>query len=213
MNTDLQQASLRPDDSETQQKILAAARAEFAALGKAGGRIDHIASEAGVNKAMIYYHFNSKDNLYLEAVLSVVRTAQDSFSTVLNQDQSLEEILLGIADVYEEMFVRSPEYRAMMLRELASPDSPVLKLLGERIAKSRLPGQLLQRLQTEIELKTARPIDLRQTLVSFLMMNIGYYLTAPLVNRIMQVTDPVTFRIERKKAVVDLFLHGVRARK
>ena len=212
MNDAFNNIESKPEDSESQSRILAAARTEFAAHGKAGGRIDRIAAQAGVNKAMIYYHYNSKDNLYLEAVLSVVKGAQSTFAKIFDKEQTLEEILLGIADIYEELFVGSPEYRAMMLRELADPGSMVLKVLGDRFAMSKLPEQVIARMKKEGDAGAIRPIDLRQALVSFLMLNIGYYLTAPLVNRVAGITDPSAFIKERKIALVDLFLNGVRAR-
>ena len=46
------------------EKILAAAAAEFAERGYAGARVDRIARRARVNKAMLYYHFASKQGLY-----------------------------------------------------------------------------------------------------------------------------------------------------
>ncbi len=46
------------------ERILAAAAAEFAARGYAGARVDRIARRARVNKAMLYYHFSSKQGLY-----------------------------------------------------------------------------------------------------------------------------------------------------
>src|SRR5215813_7158270 len=45
-------------------RILAAAADEFAARGFAGARVDRIAKRARVNKAMLYYHFGSKQGLY-----------------------------------------------------------------------------------------------------------------------------------------------------
>ena len=45
-------------------RILAAAAVEFAARGYAGARVDRIARRARVNKAMLYYHFRSKQGLY-----------------------------------------------------------------------------------------------------------------------------------------------------
>ena len=51
------------DAFTTQQKILAAAEAEFAEKGFDGGRVDEIARRAGVNKAMLYYYFQSKEQL------------------------------------------------------------------------------------------------------------------------------------------------------
>lgn len=46
------------------EKILESALAEFADRGFDGARVDRIANEAGVNKALIYYHFKSKEELY-----------------------------------------------------------------------------------------------------------------------------------------------------
>jgi TetR/AcrR family transcriptional regulator len=46
------------------ERILAAAAAEFASRGYAGARVDRIARRARVNKAMLYYHFASKQGLY-----------------------------------------------------------------------------------------------------------------------------------------------------
>jgi len=45
-------------------RILAAAALEFSERGYAGARVDRIARRAKVNKAMLYYHFSSKQGLY-----------------------------------------------------------------------------------------------------------------------------------------------------
>jgi TetR/AcrR family transcriptional regulator len=50
------------------EKILEASLDEFAEKGYDGSRVDKIAEKAGVNKALIYYHFQSKEGLY-EAVI------------------------------------------------------------------------------------------------------------------------------------------------
>jgi len=121
-------------DEQTQSKILAAARSEFAAHGLAGGRVDRIASSAGVNKAMIYYHFQSKENLYMEAVADVITRAADTVKDIVDQEQSLEDLLLHMADFYHKLFDQNPEYRAIFLRELANPESEAVKRMGERFA-------------------------------------------------------------------------------
>lgn len=54
------------DPQATQAKLLEAARAEFAAKGIAGARVDAIAAAAGVNKQLVYYYFGSKDGLFRE---------------------------------------------------------------------------------------------------------------------------------------------------
>src|ERR1700748_148369 len=53
---------------KTRGIILATAERIFAQTGLAGARTDLIAQAAGVNKAMLYYYFKSKEGLY-EAVV------------------------------------------------------------------------------------------------------------------------------------------------
>src|SRR5688572_8933865 len=48
----------------SRERLFAAAATEFAARGFAGASVDRIAGAAGLNKAMIYYHFTSKAALY-----------------------------------------------------------------------------------------------------------------------------------------------------
>lgn len=61
----------RRDPAGTRQKLLTAARREFAGSGLAGARVDEIAARAGVNKQLVYHYFGDKDALYL-AVLEWV---------------------------------------------------------------------------------------------------------------------------------------------
>src|SRR5882757_4083426 len=52
------------DSKATQERILAAATAEFAAHGVAGARVDRIAAQAEANKRAIYDYFGDKDKLF-----------------------------------------------------------------------------------------------------------------------------------------------------
>ncbi len=52
------------DAKATRQRLLTAARSEFARYGIAGARVDRIAAAAASNKAQIYHYFGSKDALF-----------------------------------------------------------------------------------------------------------------------------------------------------
>jgi AcrR family transcriptional regulator len=60
------------DADATRQRLLDAARAEFAANGIAGARVDRIAETARSNKAQIYHYFGSKDGLFDAVFAGVV---------------------------------------------------------------------------------------------------------------------------------------------
>ncbi len=58
------------DPDRTRALVLSAARQEFAKLGLAGARVDEIVRIAGVSKQVVYYYFDSKDELFKAALLS-----------------------------------------------------------------------------------------------------------------------------------------------
>src|SRR5687768_4115179 len=60
----------------TAQLLLAAARTAFADRGHAGASVRDIATAAGVNPALVGYHFGGKDGLYrrvLDDAMSALR--------------------------------------------------------------------------------------------------------------------------------------------
>ncbi|WP_310429230.1 TetR/AcrR family transcriptional regulator [Chamaesiphon sp. VAR_48_metabat_135_sub] len=60
--------NLTRNSEATKTQILDAAEAEFAVTGLSAARTEAIAAQTGVTKAMIYYYFQSKEELY-QAVL------------------------------------------------------------------------------------------------------------------------------------------------
>src|SRR5438093_2646113 len=100
-------------------RILAAAAVEFAERGYGGARVDRIARRAGVNKAMLYYHFKSKERLYRTLLQRMFNTAADRLETIAASDRSpaqkLDLVIAAVAALIEEHAV----FPAIMLREVA----------------------------------------------------------------------------------------------
>ena len=65
------------DAEATRQRLLDAARAEFAEFGIAGARVDRIATNSESNKAQIYHYFGSKDQLFDAVWESIVKQVVD----------------------------------------------------------------------------------------------------------------------------------------
>ena len=90
------QKTVRSRDSEaTKAEILDAAVEEFALQGLNNARIETIAANTGVTKAMIYYYFKSKEGLYV-AVLergfnSYMRPVQELSLNNLSPEKALKQ--------------------------------------------------------------------------------------------------------------------------
>jgi AcrR family transcriptional regulator len=91
----------------------------FAARGFDGVSMDDLARVAGVNKAMIYYHFADKLTLYRSIVSDGLKAMSETMKAIASLDIQPQDKL----DRFIEAFVRMTEMRpwmpAMMLREIA----------------------------------------------------------------------------------------------
>jgi AcrR family transcriptional regulator len=98
-------------------RILEAAKQEFAAHGLAGARVDRIATEAGANKRMLYYHVGNKEDLYLavlEGAYEKIRAEERSLD--LEHLDPSEAIRTLIAFTWN-YFLRNPEFLALLNSE------------------------------------------------------------------------------------------------
>jgi AcrR family transcriptional regulator len=104
---------------DSRERILAAATAEFALRGFAAATTDRIAARARLNKAMIYYHFHSKQDLYSTVLRSIFTTMGDGLTAIASSDAAPADKL----DRFVAAFVTEGQAHAhvapIMLREIA----------------------------------------------------------------------------------------------
>lgn len=72
--------------SNTRTEILEAARVEFFAHGYEGARLQKIADQIGVTKAMIHYYFNTKKELFEHVYKQSVREIFGDLPDILDKD-------------------------------------------------------------------------------------------------------------------------------
>jgi TetR/AcrR family transcriptional regulator len=77
-------------DKNTEQKILDAARKVFTRQGFAAARMDDIAQEAGINRALLHYYFRSKQKLFDVIFAENMGNFYSSFVSILGSDADLE---------------------------------------------------------------------------------------------------------------------------
>jgi AcrR family transcriptional regulator len=110
----------RPLDRDSKGQIFAAAAAEFADRGFEAAGVDRIAAKARVNKAMIYYHFGSKQELYLEVLRDMLRAVSARARAIADGAGTAEQkVDAWVTTIVDEASQR-PWFPPIMLRELAS---------------------------------------------------------------------------------------------
>jgi len=105
---------------DSRERVFSAATLEFAERGYEAAGVDRIAAKARINKAMIYYHFGSKQDLYVEVLRDMFQAVGTRARAIADGSHPAErKIDLWIATIVDQASQR-PWFPPIMLRELAS---------------------------------------------------------------------------------------------
>jgi AcrR family transcriptional regulator len=107
------------DSAETRRAIFAAAAEAFSRHGFDSVVVDDIARAAGVNKAMIYYHFKDKLALYREIVREMLRSAGERVTAIADGPDPAERKIATWVETFVALGEERPYMPPLMLRELA----------------------------------------------------------------------------------------------
>lgn len=108
-----------PTPGDPHDRILDAALHEFAARGFAGARVDRIADDARLNKAMLYYHVGSKTDLYRAALGRVLGHLVARLEAVAAGPGSGPDKLDAFIETFVTVGLAEPAIAPLMLREVA----------------------------------------------------------------------------------------------
>ena len=109
----------RSNALDTRERLLAAAREEFAARGFDGAKVDRIARKARINKAMVYYHFPSKAALYLAILREQFSAVAAAVSEVRARGGAPVDQLSSYIETIAHVALARPHFPPMWLREIA----------------------------------------------------------------------------------------------
>lgn len=104
-------------------KILSVAAVEFADRGYAGARVDRIARRAHVNKAMLYYHFGSKQGLYRTLLRGTFEKIALLLQEIAARGEQPEAALAHAVSAIAAYVEEQTHFPAIMLREVAEGGS------------------------------------------------------------------------------------------
>lgn len=119
-----------PDERASQ--ILDAARTCFLENGYFATKMDAIARESGLSKGGIYFHFDSKREIFRALVQEEYDTTMSFIDGVLDTDDSIAAQLIELAEHFLELFERSDRPRFMVIiGEMGLRDPEIQSLLKQ----------------------------------------------------------------------------------
>jgi len=116
----------KQDKRETRERILLAAKREFAEKGFSGARMGSIAKRASANQALIHYYFLNKETLYIETMKYLTGVERHSFVDEIFKREELD--IPGRLYVYLYLMVNI---------HLEAVDPDLMRILAREVAEDR----------------------------------------------------------------------------
>src|ERR1700716_211968 len=195
-------------DLSTARRIVATAEDIFAEQGLAGARMDEIARAAKVNKALLYYYFRSKEELYrfvLETLLSQLR---EQVAEAGVERPSPSKRLSAIVDRFFDFVLAHPNYPRLIQREIMSRGPNMKWIVAEYYRP--LHGRLVRLIEDGVSAGDFRTVDAGNAAVTVISMMVHYFAAAPVLRSVLG-HDPLRPRevAKRREAVQDFLEHGL----
>ena len=193
----------------TEEKILIAAQNVFIEKGMDGARMQAIADEAGINKALLHYYFRTKEKLFNAIFIKVFSQIFPNLMTMVRSERPLEEKLGVFVETYIDMLQKNPFLPTFILKEMnRNPDflASIIKSNGVN------PQEIFAMFEKEMEAGKIRRMSPREVLINIIALSIFPIAAGPLISIMFFENDKAAYNefIEkRKKTITEFVLNSI----
>lgn len=171
----------------TETKILGAARKVFIAKGMAGARMQDIANEAGINKALLHYYFRNKEKLFETIFLEMSIRFWPQVNMIFESEMLLFEKIESFCEAYIDKIIENPFLPLFVLNELNRHPAVFVKKLW----KSGPPNVKKLVAQIDIEVKAGNiiPVSPIQLLMNMISLCVFPFLGKPMFQLVLGLDE------------------------
>ena len=194
-----------------EQRILAAARKVFTTRGMAGARMQDIADEAGMNKALLHYYFRDKQKLFETVFLEQARKFFPRIGMIISSELPLFEKIETFVHEYIDEIQASPYLPWFVLNEMnRDPDAFVQQIMGAENLPQ--PARFLEQVEKGVRSGQLKKISPHNLLLNMLSMTIFPFIAKPMLLQTLRLS-PARFghlMEERKKEIPRFIIDAIR---
>jgi TetR/AcrR family transcriptional regulator len=118
------------NDKLTEEKIFEAATDVFVEKGMDGARMQDIANQAGINKALLHYYFRTKEKLFTTVFEMIARKIFKKFAPVFDEKLTLEEKIRFFFREHISFLQKNPRLPGFLLNEVNRNPERIKKILN-----------------------------------------------------------------------------------
>jgi len=197
-------------DTTTESAILKAAKGIFQRKGMIGARMQEIADEAGINKAMLHYYYRSKQLLFEAVFKKAFSLLAPQLNEVMNSDDSICDKIKNFTHNYISFVIKHPYLPNFIIQELNRNPEFVKNIMTEK----HFPT--IEKFRNQVNAKVAegviKPIEGEQLFINIMALNIFPFIAAPLLKGFVGANDAEYKQLmeERKTEVADFIINSIK---
>lgn len=197
------------EQSTPESTILNAAKGIFQRKGMAAARMQEIADEAGINKAMLHYYYRSKQLLFEAVFKSAFSTLAPQLNEIINADNSLFDKIKNFTHNYITFIVKHPYLPNFIIQELNRNPEFVGKLFSEKMPNI---DKFRKQIENDVKEGLIKPIKAEQLFINILALNVFPFVGAPLIKGFLNLNndDFIKLMHERKTEVANFIINAIK---
>ena len=197
-------------NQDTEGQILNAAENVFQKKGMDGARMQEIADEAGINKAMLHYYYRSKQLLFEAVFTNAFSLLAPQLNKILNDNSSIEDKVKNFSSNYISFIIKHPYLPNFIIQELnRNPD--FIKNIQENNSILNI-DKFKAQVALEVEQGILKPTKGDQLFINILALNIFPFVAKPLVKAFVKTDDQGFKKLmeQRKTEVSEFIIHSIK---
>ncbi len=203
---------LKKISATTEERIKEAAKKVFVQKGYTGARMQDIANEAKINKALLHYYFRSKDQLFELIFMENVQKMMPKINSIIDSDDKLFDKIEKFVAEYLAMLSENPFLPLFVVNELSSHPERFFQKIAPLANDGLKVNKFIQQIQDEAAKGKIIPISPVTLLMNTISLCVFPYLGKPMIQFVFGF-DELQYRMileQRKKEVAMFIINSIK---
>lgn len=194
---------------DKEQLILEVARKQFVQKGFAATKMQDIAEEAGVNKALLHYYYRSKAKLYHQIIVRTLDRMIPRFAEAMAKEGTFWERVENLVTTYVEMLLKEPDIPFFIMSEISQEQDRFVSELRQRAHYFPAAQGFVMSMHEEMAAGRIRDIPPLHIMLNIMSMTVFPFICKPIFCTIFNFEEKAFNQLmEERKDVIMTFLRS-----
>lgn len=194
----------------TEEKIFEAAKIVFQKKGFAGARMQEIADEAGINKAMLHYCFKNKQSLFEAVFMKAFSQLAPQVNLIFSSNESIFDKIRQFTQSYITFVNEHPFLPQFIIQEMNNNPEFVIQFLNN--ANRPNPSLMIAQIEKEIAAGIIKPMPPKQLLMDIFSLTVFPFAAQTMVKGMFHISEIEFNQMmeERKTSIAELIINSIK---